>query len=50
MKQLVIYSWLEYYEIGIIFRIIMNRKILAIYYNKACKASERDHLFRERAW
>ena len=28
MKQLVIYTWVEYYEIGIIFRIIMNRKML----------------------
>ena len=28
MKQLIIYTWVEYSEIGIIFRIIINRKIL----------------------
>ena len=28
MKQFIIYTWVEYYEIGIIFRIIMNKKIL----------------------
>ena len=28
MKQLIIYTWEEYSEIGIIFRIIMNQKIL----------------------
>ena len=30
MKQLIIYTWVEFSEIGIIFRIIMNRKILKL--------------------